>query len=72
VKIKYLGSIITWDLRDKINAATRIAMGHSPVTRVEELFNCRYVSIGIKILMYQAIPLNTVLWGCELWTLKEK
>jgi hypothetical protein len=71
-KIKYLGSIITWDLRDEINISTRIAMGHCTITRMKELFNYRDVSIGIKIIMYHVIPLNTALRGCESWALKEK
>jgi hypothetical protein len=57
--IKYLGSIITWDQRNEINVAINIAMGHSKITRMKELFNCRDVSIGIKIRMLQLIPLNS-------------
>jgi hypothetical protein len=49
--IKYLGSIIIWDPIDKIVVATRIAMGNSTITRMKELFNCRDVSIRIKIIM---------------------
>jgi hypothetical protein len=70
--IKYLGSTITWDLKDEIDIATMISMGHSTISRTKELFNCGDVSIRIKIIMYQAIPLNTVLWGYASWSLKER
>jgi hypothetical protein len=71
-RIKYLGSIITCNLRDKIKVSTRITIAHYQITKMSGFFNCRDVSIAMKILMYQAIPLNTVLWGCETWVLKEK
>jgi hypothetical protein len=71
-KIKYLGSTITTNLRDEIDIAMRIANARPQITQMRELFNCRDVSIVTKEMMYQVIPLNTVLWGCETWTLKEK
>jgi hypothetical protein len=48
-KIKYLGSIITWDLRDEIDVATRIAMGHSTITRMQELFTSEMYQPGSKL-----------------------
>jgi hypothetical protein len=42
-------------------------MGH-----MKELFRCKDISRRTKKFLYQAIPLLTVLWGCETWALKEE
>jgi fructose-1,6-bisphosphatase/sedoheptulose 1,7-bisphosphatase-like protein len=47
-KIKYLGSTITTNLRDEIDVAMRIAIAHSQITQMRELFNCREISIATK------------------------
>jgi hypothetical protein len=39
---------------------------------MNELFRCKDISRRTKKFLYHAIPLLTVLWGCETWVLKEE
>jgi hypothetical protein len=39
---------------------------------MNELFRCKDISRRTKKFLYHAIPLLTVLWGCETWALKEE
>ena len=69
VKFKYLGSIIEPDLKDMIEVRTRIRKAQGQIGGLMNLFSNKHVPKDFKVLLYQAIPLNTVLWGCESWTL---
>jgi hypothetical protein len=71
-KIKYPGSTIATNLRDEIDVATRIAIAHSQITQMRELFNCRDVSVATKEMTHRAILISTVLCGCETLAHKEK
>ena len=69
-KFKYLGSKITSNLSDELDINTRIATASNQVYKMRHLFSSNEVSLRVKVMMYIAIPLNTVLWGCETWSLK--
>jgi hypothetical protein len=71
-KIKYLGSTVTQELRDETNVATQISISYSCISRMKDIFSCREVAMSTKAMLYIAIPLVAVLWGCESWAIKQK
>jgi hypothetical protein len=40
--------------------------------QMKELVRCKDISRGTNKFPYRAMPLPTVLWGCETWALKEE
>jgi len=71
-KFKYLGSWISNNLKDDHEVDTRIAKGKAQIGALRALFNSKYVPMITKYRTYCAIPLNTVLWGCESWSVSER
>jgi hypothetical protein len=67
--IIYLGSVITTRLRDYKDVAARIIKAYGTIGAQNEFFFSRDVPLDIKLKLYLAILLNTILWGCESWAL---
>jgi hypothetical protein len=70
-KIKYLGSIVTYCLRDNIDITARISKAHGTMGALKELFDSPEVSLDVKLRLYIAIPLATPIWGCKSWALRD-
>ena len=68
---KYLGSWISFTLRDDIDIERRIASATKAVGALEEFFDRKEISIRAKYLVFMAIPVNLLLWGCESWALRK-
>jgi hypothetical protein len=68
---KYLGSIITNDLKDDMEIESRIKKATAQVGALKNFFRNKHVSLLAKFQIFQAIPINTVLWGCESWAMTE-
>ena len=59
---KYLDLWISFDLSDEFDIDERI--------KVQIFYEqSQKVEIQSKYLIYQAIPINLLSWGCELWAL---
>jgi hypothetical protein len=67
----YLGSIVTPDLRDDEDIRARIKKAAGQVGGLRPFFRSPHIDLETKVRVYLAIPLNTVLWGCESWALTE-
>jgi hypothetical protein len=70
-KFKYLGSWVKDDLRDDHEVSVQIAKATAQMVMLRKYFNCPYVELGMKYRTYLAIPLKTVLRGCESWAVFE-
>jgi exonuclease III len=68
---KYLGSIISNDLKDDLEIDSRIKKASAQVGALKNFFKNKHVSLKAKFQIFQAIPINTVLWGCESWAMSE-
>jgi len=68
---KYLGSIVSYNLQDEREVASRIASASREMEMFHSLWKCSEVELYSKYLIFMAIPLNLLLWGCESWSLKE-
>ena len=64
-KFKYLGAYISNDLKDDYEIDTRITKATQQIGALKYFFRAAQVEIETKFRIYMAIPLNTVLWGCE-------
>jgi hypothetical protein len=71
-KFKYLGSIISNDLKDDSEIDARIKKATSQIGALKNFFKCKRISLATKFQIFQAIPINTVLWGCESWSMSDK
>jgi hypothetical protein len=67
----YLGSIITPDLRDDMDVKSRIKKATAQVGALRSFFRHPHIDLETKMAVYTATALNTVLWGCESWTLTD-
>ena len=68
---KHLGSSLSHDLQDDIEMSMRIANASCAIGKLHSFWKCDEVELHSKCLIFMAIPLNLLLWGCESWALKE-
>jgi len=68
---KYLGSFISYNLRDDFDIDLRIKKAGMAMGALKHFFNNEHVDTYTKHLIFKAIPLNLLLWGCETWSLRE-
>ena len=70
-EFKYLGSLLEKQLDDVVDIHARIkqAKGQFQAMR-ENIFANKDVPLPERLRYYNALTVNTVLWGCESWALK--
>jgi hypothetical protein len=68
---KYLGSRITYNLRDNEDVKARIAAANSSMDALKELWSNPNLNTYNKYLLFQAVPMNLLLWGCEIWSQRQ-
>jgi hypothetical protein len=61
---KYLGSWISFTLSDDKDIENAYSGAHQIYWRPKKLFQVRLQS---KAMVFMALPINFLLWGCELW-----
>ena len=66
---KYLGSVINFLLYDKEDIDQRITKANKAMGALKHFWRSDKVDTHAKYLIYMAIPLNLLLWGCESWAL---
>jgi hypothetical protein len=67
---KYLGCILTPDLLDDTEIKKRVKQTRAQIANLNNFFKSR-ASTWVKKLVFQSIPVNTLLFGCETWTLTD-
>jgi hypothetical protein len=65
----YLGTLITPDLRDKMDVRSRIKNTTAQVGTLRPFFRHPNIDLKTKTTVYTATALNTALWGCKAWTI---
>ena len=68
---KYLGSWISYNLQDDYDINMRIASASKSMGALKLFFHRAEVSLQAKYLVFMAIPINLLLWGCESWALRK-
>jgi hypothetical protein len=69
-EFKYLGCILTPDLLDDTEITKRVNQAKAQIANLSNFFKSR-ASTWVKKLVFQSIPVNTLLFGCETWTLTD-
>ena len=69
---KYLGSWISYDLNDLFDLEKRIMKAYQSMGALNCFWNTKEVDIHAKYLIYSAVTINLLLWGCESWALTRK
>ena len=70
-KFKYLGSRLTPLLDDDLDITLRIQQATAQVSALMNFWRSS-ADIRTKRMIFQAIPVNTALYGCESWGLTER
>jgi hypothetical protein len=68
---KYLGSFISYNLRDDDDITARIAAVNASMGALKELWRNPHLDMYNKYLLFRAIPMNLLLWGAETWSLRK-
>jgi hypothetical protein len=68
---KYLGSRITYNLRDDNDIDARLSAASRSMGALKEIWRNPHLDTYSKYLLFRAIPINLLLWGCETWSLRQ-
>ena len=68
---QYLGGYISYFLRDDHDVDERISQAFSAMGALNHFWSDIAVDNYSKYLIFRAIPINLLLWGCESWALRE-
>ena len=65
---RYLGSLITYNLRDDEDIKARIAAANASMGALKEIWSNPNLNTYKQYLLFRAISMNLLLWGCETWS----
>ena len=68
---KYLGSWISFSLWDDHDVAKRIASANASTGAMSAFWDENHVDVYSKFIIFRAIPCNLLLWGYEIWALRQ-
>ena len=63
--------MISFNLRDDEDITARVAAATASMGALKEVWQNQHLDIYSKYLLFQAIPMNLLLWGCETWSLRQ-
>ena len=62
---QYLGSLISYNLRDDDDITARLAAANASMGALKEVWRNPHLDVYNKYLLFRAIPMNLLLWGAE-------
>ena len=68
---KYLGSFISFSLCDDYNIEKRVTAATQSMGALKKVWDSPHLDIWNKYLLFRAIPINLLLWGCETWLMRK-
>ena len=68
---KYLGGYISYSLCDDYDVKARISQASAAMGALNPFWQDDAVDELFKYLIFYEIPCNLLLWGCEIWALRE-
>ena len=68
---KRYGSYIAYNLRDDFDVESRISSASASMGALKNFWDNPHVDLYSKYLLFRAIPMNLLLWGCETWSLRQ-
>ena len=71
VRLYLGGSKITVDGDCSHEIKRRLFLGRKVMTNLESIFKTRDVTLSTKVCLVKAMVFPVVIYGCEIWTVKE-
>jgi hypothetical protein len=68
---KYLGSFVSFSLCDDYDIEQRVTAATQSMGALKNAWNSPHFNIWRKYLLFCAIPMNLLLWGCETWSMRK-
>jgi hypothetical protein len=68
---KYLGSFISFGLCDDYDIKKRVTAATQSMGALKNVWDSPHLDIWSKYLLFRAIPMNLLLWGCETWSMRK-
>jgi hypothetical protein len=62
---------VCYNLRDDKDIKARIAAANASMGALKEIWNNPHLDTYNKYLLFRAIPMNLLFWGCETWSLPQ-
>ena len=69
VHFKYLGSWLSFSLRDDYDVGRRIELANASIGGLDKFWRYQHVDMYSKYMIFREIPCNLLLWGCKIWDL---
>ncbi len=64
---KYLGSYVSFSLSDNYGIEKRVAVATQSMGALSNIWRSPHLEIWSKYPLFCAIPMNLLLWECEIW-----
>ena len=68
---KYLGSWLSFYLRDDYDVGRLIWAANALMGALDKFWIYHHVDMYSKYMIFWEIPCNLLLWGCEIWSLRQ-
>jgi hypothetical protein len=68
---KYLGSFVSFSLCDDYDIRKRVVAATQSMGAVKNVWDSPHLDIWSKHLLFHAISMNLLLWGCETWSMRK-
>ena len=68
---KYLGSNISFSLTDDHDIEQQLTSATQSMGALKSVWDSPHLKIWCKYLLFRAIPMNLLLWGCKAWSLRK-
>jgi hypothetical protein len=68
---KYLGSYVSFGLCDDYGINKRITSASQVMGALKQVWDSPHLEIWSKYLLFRAIPMNLLIWGCETWSMQK-
>ncbi len=68
---KYLGSFISFSLCDNYDVKKHVTTATQSIGALKNVWNSPHLDIWSKYLLFWAIPMNLLLWGCKTWSMQK-
>jgi hypothetical protein len=68
---KYLGSFVSFGLCNNFDIENQVTAATQSMGALKNVWNSPHLDIWSKYLLFRAIPMNLLLWGCETWSMRK-
>ena len=70
-RFKYLGSFVSFSLCDDYDIKKHVTSTTQSMGALKNVWDSPHLDIWSKYLLFRAIPMNLLLWGCETLSMRK-